>query len=54
MTPPRKLLHDLLYYIREQTRDIDPRAYRLSEAKEQVFRRDSLAGLPGVTFDPEE
>lgn len=51
MTGPRELLHRLLDYIQEQTKDVDPRAYRISAAKGFVRRREDIAGLPGVEFD---
>ena len=48
---PRELLTRLLDYIEEQAKDIDPRAYRLANAKGFLKRRAHLAGLPGVEFD---
>jgi very-short-patch-repair endonuclease len=48
---PRELLRKLLNYVGEQAKDIDPRAFRLSDIKGFVRRRQDLAGLPGVEFD---
>lgn len=48
---PRDLLTRLLDYIGEQAKDINPRAYRLANAKGFLKRRADLAGLPGVEFD---
>ena len=48
---PRQLLHNLLDYIREQAKNVDPKGFRLSAAKGFLRRRPELAGLPGVTFD---
>jgi hypothetical protein len=48
---PRDLLIRLLDYIEEQAKDIDPRAFRLANAKGFLKRRADLAGLPGVEFD---
>lgn len=47
----RSLLIDLLAYIEEQAKVIDPRIFRLSNTKEFLKRRHDLAGLPGVEFD---
>ncbi len=47
----RDLLTRLLDYIEEQAKDIDPRAYRLANAKGFLKRRADLSGLPGVEFD---
>jgi hypothetical protein len=51
MTPAATLLHDLLEYIREQARDIDPHGFRLSDSKKFLRCREALVGLPGVEFD---
>lgn len=48
---PRQLLHNLLDYIREQAKNVDPKGFRLSAAKGFLRRRPELVGLPGVTFD---
>jgi very-short-patch-repair endonuclease len=48
---PRDLLARLLDYIEEQAKDIDPRAFRLANAKGFLKLRTDLAGLPGVGFD---
>lgn len=48
---PRYLLTQLLDYIEEQAKDVDPRAFRLANAKGFLKRRADLAGLPGVEFD---
>lgn len=46
-----ELLTRLLDYIGEQAKDINPRAYRLANAKGFLKRRAELIGLPGVEFD---
>ena len=51
MTPEATLLHKLLEYVHEQAKEIDPRGFRLSTSKNLLWRRDALAGLPGVEFD---
>jgi len=51
MTSPRDLLKGLLEYIEEQAKEIDPRGYRISDAKGFVRRNTDLAGLPGLEFD---
>src|SRR5215475_9726897 len=51
MTTPRQLLHNLLQYVREQAKDTNPAAYRLSTSAGQVIEREALAGLPGVDLD---
>lgn len=48
---PRDLLARLLDYIEEQAREIDPRAFRLSNTNGFLKLRTDLAGLPGVEFD---
>ncbi len=48
---PRELLTRLLDYIEEQAKDIDPRAFRLANAKGFLKRPADLTGLPGVEFD---
>ncbi|MBN8440082.1 MAG: AAA family ATPase [Thauera sp.] len=50
-TTPRQLLHNLLDYVREQAKNVDPKGFRLSAAKGFLRRRTELVGLPGVTFD---
>ncbi|WP_246046542.1 AAA domain-containing protein [Chlorobaculum thiosulfatiphilum] len=47
----RDLLTRLLDYIEEQAREIDPRAFRLSNTREFLRHRTDLVGLPGVEFD---
>ena len=47
----RSLLIDLLAYIEEQAKVIDPRVFRLSSARDFLKRRSDLAGLPGVDLD---
>ncbi len=49
--PGRLLLHRLLDYIREQAKEVDPRAYRLSAVRGFVRRREDVFGLPGVESD---
>ena len=51
MNSPRDLLKGLLEYIEEQAKEIDPKGYRLSAAKEFVRRNTDLAGLPGLELD---
>ncbi len=48
---PRERLHRLLDYIREQAKEVDPRAFRLSTAKGFVRHREDIAALPGLEFD---
>ena len=47
----RSMLIDLLAYIEEQAKVIDPRVFRLSSARDFLKRRSDLAGLPGVDLD---
>lgn len=47
----RNLLIQLLSYIEEQAKVVDPRSFRLSNNKGFLKRRSSLEGLPGVEFD---
>src|ERR1035437_1640048 len=51
MPDPRELLVCLLDYIKEQTKDIDPKGYRLTSSKGFLRRRDDVAARPGVEFD---
>src|SRR5260370_12618067 len=51
MPDPRELLICLLDYIKEQTKEVNPEAFRLSTAKGFQRQRNDLAGLPGVDFD---
>jgi len=51
MKDPRQLLHGLLDYIREQAKNINPHAFRLSTVPDKVLRPRELAGLPGVELD---
>ncbi|UWX58144.1 AAA domain-containing protein [Chlorobaculum sp. MV4-Y] len=48
---PRDLLTRLLDYIEEQAKDINPRAFRLSNTREFLRHRADFVGLPGVEFD---
>ena len=48
---PRDLLTRLLDYIEEQAREIDPRAFRLSNTRGFLKLRAELVGLPGVELD---
>jgi hypothetical protein len=48
---PRDLLRRLFEYIDEQIKDIDPRAYQLSEGSGFRCHPPDLAGLPGVQLD---
>ncbi len=51
MPDPRELLICLLDYIKEQTKEVNPEAFRLSTSKGFQRQRNDLAGLPGVEFD---
>src|SRR5579859_4091128 len=51
MPDPRALLVCLLDYIKEQAKEINPRAYRVTSAKGFIRQRSDIAGLPGVEFD---
>ena len=48
---PRDLLRRLFEYIGEQIKDIDPRAYQLSEGSGFRCQPSDVAGLPGVQLD---
>jgi len=48
---PRRLLQQLLEYIEEQAKEIDPRVFCLRNAKGFTRRREEIAGLPGVECD---
>ena len=45
------LLVNLLDYIVEQSKDIDPNGFKLTGSKEFVHYKPTLQGLPGVDFD---
>lgn len=47
----RELLTQLLDYIEEQAKNVNPRAYRLASSKAFLKRRADLSGLPGVEFN---
>ncbi len=51
MPDPRKLLVCLLDYIKEQTKEVDPKGYRLTSSRGFLRRRSDITGLPGVEFD---
>jgi hypothetical protein len=51
MPDPRELLICLLAYIKDQTKEVNPEAFRLSTSKGFVRQRADLAGLHGVEFD---
>ena len=51
MPDPRELLVCLLDYIKEQTKEVDPKGYRLTSSKGFLRKRGDIAGLPGVDFD---
>jgi hypothetical protein len=51
MPDPRELLVCLLDYIKEQTKEVDPKGYRLTSSKGFLRKRGDIAGLPGVAFD---
>lgn len=46
-----QLLSQLLDYVLEQDKEIDPRGFKLSAAKGFLKGRPDLQGLPGVDFD---
>ncbi len=45
------LLVNLLDYVVEQSKDIDPNGFKLNGSKEFVKYKPGLQGLPGVDFD---
>jgi hypothetical protein len=45
------LLVNLLNYVVEQSKDIDPNGFKLTGNKEFVKYKPGLQGLPGVDFD---
>lgn len=47
----RELLKELLEYVEEQAKAIDPGAYSLSSLRGSVYRNYELQGLPGLEFD---
>jgi very-short-patch-repair endonuclease len=51
MTPPRVLLIQLLDYIKEQAKEINPQGYRLASVRGFMRARNDIAGLPGAEFD---
>ncbi|MCD2451067.1 AAA domain-containing protein [Methylicorpusculum oleiharenae] len=51
MKSPHDLLKGLLEYIEEQTKDINPKAFRISSHSGFAKQSHQLAGLPGVDFD---
>src|SRR5579871_1261134 len=51
MPDPRDLLICLLDYVKEQTKEVNPAAYRLANSKGFLRQRGDIAGLPGVEFD---
>jgi very-short-patch-repair endonuclease len=50
MTGP-KLLTQLLDYVLEQDKEVDPRGFKLSQHKGFIKAKPELQGLPGVDFD---
>lgn len=46
-----QLLSQLLDYVLEQDKDIDPRGFKLSNHKGFIKGKSDLQGLPGVDFD---
>ena len=46
-----QLLSQLLDYVLEQDKDIDPRGFNLSTHKGFIKSQPDLQGLPGVDFD---
>lgn len=51
MTTAPKLLCNLLNYVVEQAKDIDPRGFTLSGHRDFLKKKADLRGLPGVYFD---
>jgi very-short-patch-repair endonuclease len=51
MNNPTNLLVNLLDYVVEQSKDIDPNVFKLTGSKEFVQYKPNLQGLPGVDFD---
>ena len=51
MPDARNLLVNLLDYIREQAKEINPKGFTLDSAKRFVKQRNDVSGLPGVEFD---
>ncbi len=51
MSEPSDLLVNLLDYVIEQSKDIDPNGFKLTGSKEFVQYKSNLHGLPGVDFD---
>ena len=51
MSAPRTLLVQLLNYIKEQAKKINPQVYRLGSARGFTRARNDLVGLPGIEFD---
>jgi hypothetical protein len=51
MNSPHDLLKGILEYFEEHANDIDPKGYRISDAKGFVRRDTDLAGLPDLEFD---
>src|SRR5438552_836541 len=51
MTAPRELLIQLLDYIKEQAKEINPQGYRLASVRGFLRVRDDIAGLLGAEFD---
>jgi len=51
MPSSRDLLKNLLEYIEEQAKEIDPKGYCISNTKGFVKCNPDLAGLPGLEFD---
>lgn len=47
----RNLLTQLLDYVLEQEKDIDPRGFKLQGYKDFIKTPPDLQGLPGVDFD---
>lgn len=51
MSEPRELLVELLNYIKEQAKVIDPRGFVLGGANTFLRRRKDVTGIQGVEFD---
>lgn len=50
-TRAQHLLTKLLDYVIEQSKDVDPRGFRLSQHRGFIKAKPDLQGLPGVDFD---
>lgn len=51
LTPQHQLLCNLLDYVVEQSKEIDPHAFKVANGSDFRRYQTELAGLPGVNFD---